>query len=272
MCVGVVALIAVASPSKAPARDASALKAAAPTAAQTSAQTASAQGDTPLDRYLDGLTSLRTDFSQSITDASGKSAAGGSGSLIVERPNRFRWDYRPADETGAGGAGQDGQGQAGQGQAGQGQAGQGQAEPQGQLLVADGRNLWFYDRELAQVTVKPIDTALSSTPIMLLSGSSQALRAQFDISTQPSGQGLQWVQVRPRGPQADFSDARLGFRGNELERMIVHNMLGQTVQLDFTHSRRNAPVDASLFTFAVPQGVDVIGTPVPAGGSASAAR
>ena len=266
MCVGVVALIAVASPSKAPARDASALKAAAPTAAQTSAQTsaqtASAQGDTPLDRYLDGLTSLRTDFSQSITDASGKPAAGGSGSLIVERPNRFRWDYRPADETGAGGAGQDGQGQ----------AGQGQAEPQGQLLVADGRNLWFYDRELAQVTVKPIDTALSSTPIMLLSGSSQALRAQFDISTQPSAQGLQWVQVRPRGPQADFSDARLGFRGNELERMIVHNMLGQTVQLDFTHSRRNAPVDASLFTFAVPQGVDVIGTPVPAGGSASAGR
>jgi outer membrane lipoprotein carrier protein len=262
MCVGVVALIAVASPSKAPARDASALKAAAPAAAQTVAQTASAQADTPLDRYLDGLTSLRTDFSQSITDASGKPAAGGSGSLIVERPNRFRWDYRPADETGAGGAGQDGQGQ----------GGQGQAEPHGQLLVADGRNLWFYDRELAQVTVKPIDTALSSTPIMLLSGSSQALRAQFDISTQPSGQGLQWVQVRPRGPQADFSDARLGFRGNELERMIVHNMLGQTVQLDFTHSRRNAPVDASLFTFTVPQGVDVIGTPVPAGASASPGR
>lgn len=203
-----------------------------------------------LDRYLDGLKTLRTDFTQSVTDATGKHSAGGSGSLIVQRPDRFRWDYRPADQAGAGG-----------------DTGKGGAEDQGQLLVADGRNLWFYDRELAQVTVKPIDAALSSTPIMLLSGSPEALRKQFDIEAQPSAQGLQWVQVRPHDAQADFSEARLGFRGDELARMIVHNMLGQTVQLDFSHSRRNAPVDAGLFEFKAPQGVDVIGTPLPASGS-----
>jgi outer membrane lipoprotein-sorting protein len=44
--------------------------------------------------------------------------------------------------------------------------------------------------------------------------------------------------------------------------MVVHNMLGQTVQLDFSHSRRNAPVDAALFRFQVPPGVDVIGAPL----------
>ena len=249
MGVGVVALLGLACPSTAPARQASAVSAGA--------RTAAASSETALDRYLDGLTTLRTDFTQSITDAAGKPSAGGTGSLIVERPDRFRWDYRPADAAGAAGGDQERQGL-------------GQEAQQGQLLVADGRNLWFYDRELAQVTVKPIDTALSSTPIMLLSGSSKALRAQFDISTQPSEQGLQWVQVRPRGAQADFSEARLGFRGDELERMIVHNMLGQTVQLDFSHSRRNAPVDAALFTFTVPPGVDVIGKPLPAGGSAAA--
>lgn len=246
LCVGVVALIGLCSPSMAPARQR--------TAAQAAERTTSAASDTALDRYLAGLTTLRTDFRQSITDASGKPAAGGTGSLIVERPDRFRWDYRPADETGAGGAGQEQQGQ----------------EQTGQLLVADGRNFWFYDRELAQVTVKPIDSALSSTPIMLLSGSSEALRAQFDISTEPPEQGLQWVKVRPRGAQADFSEARLGFRGDELERMIMHDMLGQTVQMDFSHSRRNAPVDQALFTFVVPKGVDVIGTPQPAGGPAAA--
>lgn len=200
---------------------------------------------TALDRYLEGLTTLRTDFTQSVTDAAGKSSAGGSGSLVVQRPDRFRWDYQPADQAGAGGT----------------------AEEQGQLLVADGRNLWFYDRELAQVTVKPIDAALSATPIMLLSGSSEALRTQFDITAEPSEQGLQWVQVRPRGAQADFSEARLGFRGDELARMVVHNMLGQTVRLDFSHSQRNAPVDAGLFDFKAPQGVDVIGTPLPATGA-----
>jgi len=222
-----------------------------PPASATAAQPGSQL--TAVDRYLDGLRTLRTDFTQSVTDATGKHAAGGSGSLIVQRPDRFRWDYRPAEQAGAGGA--------------DGAAGSGGAEEQGQLLVADGRNLWFYDRELSQVTVKPIDATLSSTPIMLLSGSPEALRTQFDIEAQPSAQGLQWVQVRPHGAQADFSEARLGFRGDELARMIVHNMLGQTVQLDFSHSRRNAPVDAGLFEFKAPQGVDVIGTPLPASGS-----
>ncbi|HEX4050412.1 MAG TPA: outer membrane lipoprotein carrier protein LolA [Steroidobacteraceae bacterium] len=243
-----VAFIGLCSPSTAPARP--------------HAQAASAQSGTALDRYLAGLTTLRTDFTQSVTDATGKSAAGGSGSLIVQRPDRFRWDYQPASEKGADSAAPQGSAVAQDRAAAEGSAGE-----QGQLLVADGSNLWFYDRELAQVTVKPIDTALSATPIMLLSGSSAALRTQFDITAEPSAQGLQWVQVRPRGSSADFSEARLGFRGDELARMIVHNMLGQTVQLDFSHSRRNAPVDAGLFDFKVPQGVDVIGKPLPASGS-----
>jgi outer membrane lipoprotein carrier protein len=206
------------------------------------------QPATALEHFLDGFRTLTTDFTQSVTDASGKRSGGGSGRLVVQRPDRFRWDYRPAEAASAASAGG--------------------ADEQGQLLVADGSNVWFLDRELAQVTVKPIAAALSSTPIMLLSGSQASLHAQFDISALPSQQGLQWVQVRPRGAQADFSEARLGFHGYELVRMIVHNMLGQSVQLDFSHSRRNSVVDPALFHFQVPPGVDVIGSPVPSGAAA----
>lgn len=194
---------------------------------------------TALERYLDGLTTLRADFTQRVTDAAGKPAGAGSGSLLVQRPDRFRWDYRPAGE----GAAAD--------------------DEQGQLLIADGRNVWFFDRELSQVTVKPIDAALSSTPIMLLSGSAADLRTHFEITAQPPQAGLQWVQVRPHSADADFSEARLGFHDGELVRMLVHNRLGQTVQLDFTHSRRNAPVDPAQCRFTAPPGVDVIGTPLP---------
>lgn len=246
-CLSLLAVIGLGSPSLSPAQQGHGPPASA-TAAQSGTQPGAPSG-TALDRYLDGLRTLRTDFTQRVTDATGKSSSGGSGTLVVQRPDRFRWDYQPADQPGTGS-----------------DAGKASAEEQGQLLVADGRNLWFYDRELAQVTVKPLDAALSSTPIMLLSGSSEALRTQFDIEAEPSEQGLQWVQVRPHGAQADFSEARLGFRGDELARMIVHNMLGQTVQLDFSHSRRNAPVDAGMFEFKAPPGVDVIGTPLPASG------
>jgi len=198
-----------------------------------------------LDRYLDGLTSLRTDFTQTVTDAHGAPIGSGSGSLLLQRPDEFRWDYEPSAQPSAAGGAQPSD-----------------ADQRGQLLVADGRNLWFFDRELAQVTVKPIDAALSSTPIMLLSGSPAKLRASFDIRAAGSHDGLQWVDVKPRSDQADFNDAQLGFNGLRLARMVFHNALGQTVQLDFSHSQRNSPINAAAFEFKAPAGVDVIGTPV----------
>src|SRR3984957_2746156 len=59
-----------------------------------------ASGTTALDRYLDGLKSLRTAFTQTVTDARGTETEAGSGTLVVQRPGRFRWDYQPrADAT-----------------------------------------------------------------------------------------------------------------------------------------------------------------------------
>ena len=69
------------------------------------------------------------------------------------------------------------------------------------------------------------------------------------------------MAVTPRNSEADFSRAQLGFAGERLERMIVHDRLGQTVELDFSHSARNEHIDARALRFEPPAGVDVIGTP-----------
>jgi outer membrane lipoprotein carrier protein len=190
---------------------------------------------TVLDRYLQGLSSLRTGFRQTVSDAQGAPVEAGAGELIVQRPGRFRWDYQPS----------------------------GSADPKasGQLLVADGRNLWFYDRELAQVTVKPVASVLSPTPVMLLSGSVAELHAQFDVTAGTPHDALDWVEIQPRSAEADFSHAELGFAGGQLARMLINDRLGQTVRLDFQHSQRNARIDATSFSFVPPAGVDVIGTP-----------
>lgn len=215
--------------------------------------TASAQeGGGPLFAFLNGLNTLSTSFTQTVTDAHGVQSEAGSGSLQVQRPNRFRWDYRPTAPSDSGNG-------AASGTVPSPDAG-GDADT-GQLMVADGNNLWFYDRELAQVTVKPIGAALSATPIMLLSGRLSELRASFQISSDGAKDGLDWVLVRPLSDQADFSDARLGFRGAELVRMVFQDKLGQSVQLDFLQAARNVPIDPTVFRFQVPPGVDVIGTP-----------
>ncbi len=187
---------------------------------------------TPLDSYLDDMKTLRATFVQTLVDAHGREIDRASGTLIVQRPGKFRWEIHP----------------------------QGSGADAGQLMVSDGRNLWFLDRDLQQVTVKPVDAALSATPAMLLSGTVD-VRKNFTITPAPRRDGLDWVLVEPRGSQADFRRALLGFDGKELKRMILDDKLGQTATVVFDHVERNGPVAPDEVSFTSPPGVDVIGTP-----------
>jgi outer membrane lipoprotein carrier protein len=185
----------------------------------------------PLDRFLDGLHSFRASFSQTVSDAHGHTVEQSTGTLTVLRPGRFRWEIQTQGQAGA-----------------------------GQLVIDDGRNLWYYDRDLQQVTVKPAGAALSATPAMLLSqGGALSEFAVQDTGTQ---HGLGWVRVVPKAADADFKEALLGFSGGELKRMILKDKLGQTSTLDFERAERNVPVPDSEVSFTPPAGADVIGTPV----------
>ena len=195
------------------------------------AATANAAGD-PLARYLAGLVTLQADFAQTTTDAHGKQVESGKGRLLVQRPGRFRWEYRA----------------------------QGSGDEGGQVLVADGRNLWFYERDLAQVTVRDVAEALEATPVVLLSGSAAEVSAAFEISVAPRSDGVDWVTVTPRTQGGDFARAALGFRNGSLLNMQISDKLGQVVQLRFTRSVRNTPIAATELQFTPPAGVDVIGT------------
>lgn len=189
---------------------------------------------TPLDSYLNDMKTLRATFVQTLADAHGREIDRATGTLIVSRPGRFSWEIHP----------------------------QGASSGAGQLMVADGRNLWFLDRDLQQVTVKPVDAALSATPAMLLSGTVD-VRKNFAISAAGERDGLDWVLVEPHGSEADFRRALLGFAGGELKRMILDDKLGQTATVIFDHVTRNGPVKPEEVSFTPPAGVDVIGTPKP---------
>ncbi len=196
------------------------------------AVTARAQGGaTPLDRYFNGLTTLRASFTQTVKDARGKEVDHSAGTLVVLRPGKFRWELRPKT-TGE----------------------------SGQLLIADGRNVWFFDRDLEQVTVKPAESGLSSTPAMLLSGGGN-VRDNFVVTPDARRDGLEWVRVEPRGSSSDFRRALFGFMQGDLKRMIIDDRLGQTATIDFDSVTRNGSVAPEEVRFTPPAGADVIGTP-----------
>ncbi|MDP9065242.1 MAG: outer membrane lipoprotein chaperone LolA [Pseudomonadota bacterium] len=178
-----------------------------------------------VDKYLSGLATWSADFTQTIDDSSGKVLRKAAGKLYLQRPGKFRWDYR---------------------------------EPSEQLVLADGRHLWFYDKDLAQANVRDMDNTLASTPASLLSGVG-SVAGQFDIKALPPSGGLQWFQLVPKRSDTDFQLVRIGFDKGELASMFLADKLGQVTQLTFTHPSRNAQFAADLFSFTPPPGVDVIG-------------
>jgi len=192
---------------------------------------AAAQAQTPLDTYLTHLKTLRAEFAQTVTDGKGAQVQNAQGTLVIVRPGRFRWELTP--EGGS-----------------------------PQLMVADGRNLWFYDRDLEQVSVKAATVALTATPAGLLSGDGN-IRELFTVAPAGRKDGFDWVLVTPKESDADFREARLAFGMSELKRMVLKDKLGQTVRLEFFKSERNPPVAESEVKFTPPPDADVIGTPIP---------
>ena len=190
---------------------------------------------TALDQYLEGLVSWRAEFTQSTTDARGRTRPVQEGLLVVQRPGRFRWQIRSTGTP---------------------------ASQAAQVMVADGKNLWFYDRDLDQVIVKPSGGALTATPAMLLAGT-VPLRERFDVAATGRRGGLEWVKVVPRGLDAEFREARFGFAGLELRRLELDDKLGQQVVLSFRGGVRNPALPPSMLRFEPPAGADLIGKPAP---------
>ncbi len=183
-----------------------------------------------IDGFIMDITTLQSRFEQSLMDADGRILEVSSGTLEIQRPGRFRWIY---------------------------------SEPYEQWLVADGLNVWSYDVDLAQVTVKPQAEVLSNTPALLLGGSRDAMD-QFEHDGVFEDGGLTWVRLKPVDADSGFSRIELGFSGALLNRMVFFDNLEQTTFVSLYDVTVDEPIDPQQFEFVVPDGVDVVGLPVTA--------
>ncbi len=177
--------------------------------------------------FLTKVITFESRFDQTLQDADGTIIESTSGTLEIERPKRFRWSY---------------------------------AEPYEQWLVADGVNIWSYDLDLEQVTVKPQVEALANTPALLLGGSEDALE-QFDFGDTTIEEFTTWVRLEPKNKDSGFNGVVLGFMEGQLRRMVFFDNLEQTTLIALHDVRVNEPIDSERFEFVVPVGVDLVGTP-----------
>lgn len=191
------------------------------------AETGEDPGRRLVDEFVDSVATFRGDFEQVLLDADERVIERTTGTLEISRPGKFRWTY---------------------------------VDPYEQWLLADGVNIWSYDVDLAQVTVKPQAEALANTPALLLGGSGDALD-QFRYEGSYEEVETTWVRLEPHDTESGFLRVELGFIDDTLRRMVFFDNLDQTTLVEFRSVAVNEPIDAERFVFEIPGGVDVVGTP-----------
>jgi outer membrane lipoprotein carrier protein len=181
-----------------------------------------------LEAFLDEIRSLTAGFEQELWSADQELIQTDTGSLSLQRPNRFRWTYRDPNEPG---------------------------DPT-LVVVADGTRLWIYDVELEEVTVTPFDE-VGTSPAMLLSGD-RKVREEFDVVGTHTLDGLDWIKLEPTSG-SDFASISIGFSGTEPRRLELVDGLGQVTRIELTDLVVNPTIDDGVFELDVPEGVHVIG-------------
>ena len=106
------------------------------------------------------------------------------------------------------------------------------------------------------MSARKLSQALGATPAALLAGGS--LESDFDLSSLPAKDGLEWAQATPKAKDGAFQSVRIGFRGKALSAVEITDSFGQRSLLTFSKMVANAPVAAESFKFVVPKGADVI--------------
>lgn len=174
--------------------------------------------------FFQHTTSMRAKFHQTVVDNLGRKVQEVSGSMQLQRPGRFRWDYDA---------------------------------PYVQLIVGDGKKVWLFDPDLNQVTVRPLDKMLGSSPAALLAGN-QDIDKTFTLRDAGKQGDLAWVEAIPKAKDTGFERIMLGFKGGMLQEMELRDSFSQITVIEFSGQQVNAKLDAKAFVFSPPQGADVL--------------
>ncbi|MDJ0833451.1 MAG: outer membrane lipoprotein chaperone LolA [Gammaproteobacteria bacterium] len=178
-----------------------------------------------LNRALNSLDNLQAEFKQTVLDDDKQVVQQSMGEVSIQRPGKFAWIYQ---------------------------------QPYEQQIIADGKELWVFDVDLDQVTVKPMESGLSTAPIMLLM-QKQPVETEFEVSEIGQRKYLYWVELLPKKQDMEFSRVYIGLEDELVKAMELRDNFGQSTQIVFENLRTGVIFDPKTFEFDPPPGVDVFG-------------
>ena len=186
---------------------------------------AHADGVSSLKDFFLNTQSMRAGFKQEVVDKQGRKVQKVEGTMQLQRPNKFRWDYQ---------------------------------KPYEQQIISDGKQVFLYDVDLQQVTVRELSKTLGSSPAAMLAGG-EAVEKSFTLKNAVRKDDLTWVLALPKDKESGFDRVLLGFREGQLKKMELYDSFSHVTHIAFNQIERNPALTTQTFLFTTPKGVDVVG-------------
>lgn len=188
---------------------------------------------TSLKNILAPIHSLQGNFQQKIVNDKGKTIQQSQGKMWVKKPGFFRWEVSQQKDR--------------------------------HLTVSDGKQIYDYDQELAQVTIQKLRSNKGGAPIYFLTGEVNTLGQDFQVKNIQSGSDGKCLsgsdacfELKPKASGSNFNWIRVGFSGKNLKEIELQDHFGQRSLFQFVNLTTNGTISNQLFQFTPPKGVDVV--------------
>lgn len=182
-----------------------------------------------VDRYYNSLGTFKADFTE-IYAGAGVSRKE-SGTLMLKRAGKMRWDYR---------------------------------QPREKLFVSDGKTAYFYvpgERQARRTSVKKLDDLRS--PLRYLLGKTRLEKEFSGLKLITGAQVLVTGNVVlsgvPKKMEDRVSQVLLEITsGNQIQRLVIEELDGSTTEFQFRNFEENKIIADKQFNFTKPPGVELI--------------
>lgn len=178
--------------------------------------------------HYDSLHSLRASFSESYQGMGMERTE--SGTLLLSKPGRMRWDY---------------------------------GSPPGKLFLIDGKYAWFYtpgDRQVQRIPAKQLDDLRS--PLRLLLGHTDLEKelTGLHLAGGPLGHGYAVLIGQPKGQEKRVNRILLEVDPDTgaIATIEIDEADGAITRFTFTDQKPDVPVSPETFRFTPPPGVPVV--------------
>jgi outer membrane lipoprotein carrier protein len=149
-----------------------------------------------------------------------------SGVLDLRKPGRMRWEY---------------------------------SDPQGKLVVCDGKNLWMYIPSENQVQKTPLrETDDLQAPIAFLLGKLHFEKEFQNIQGKPEGADTR-ITAQPKSDNLPYSSVEfLVTADGRIRQVKVTEYDNSIMEYNFDQEKVNPKLEDKLFHFQVPKGAEVV--------------